>query len=737
MNKLLQLADLWWSWMVSSTWQVALLSALIWLLSVIFSKGSARFRYLLWLLVFVKLLIPPDFGTPWSPLRVLETLPIQFDLPALQKSVEPAPSLIISKETLSEGTTPATLPNTQAAGAFHLPISLAAMALWALIAASLLTILLIQWRMFARKIFKTLEDPPSPLGSIFEEQKAKAGVRRCSLHVSIAVGTPGVFGAIRPRILLPRDWEDRFSPEELAAVLAHELAHVKRNDILSAWATTVLTCLYWFHPAVWVANLRLRREREMACDDLAIMMVRQKHTDYASIILRVAELFNGSVPAGAGLLGLLEMSDNLLYRIRSIGDATRPRTLGWISFIVLAVLLPLLPMGEWRAQAAVPSSSYANAGPTPPEITTPPSPVSVNSAFVPPSSADQGAVSTDAAGVALLEFGYVGASASLAEQALQLRTLIAERLANVPDFRLVERDKLDHLLSELHLDASGLVSSNTASRIGALTGAKTLVTGTLMSLDNEWVVTARLINAQSSEIQAVRVTGNESNGLLSLADATAALIAAKISTAAPPANPPGTPTALEKQTEAIRTALAGKPLPRVAIAVPESHLGVIVPDPAGQTEIMRVLIEAGYPVVDVSSFLKSESGSWWMNLLSRNTPDGNGQELAVNQGGRSASALLHDKRIDKLKQNADILILGEAFSEYAGENYGFKTCRARVELKALDTAKETVAAATSEHAAAADVAEMIAGKSALREAGGQAGLTLARALAEYWEKQSK
>ena len=99
--------------------------------------------------------------------------------------------------------------------------------------------------------------------------------------------------------------------------------------------------------------------------------------------------------------------------------------------------------------------------------------------------------------------------------------------------------------------------------------------------------------------------------------------------------------------------------------------------------------------------------------------------------------ILHDKRIEKVTGKVDLFVIGEAFSEYTGENYGFKSCRARVEVKAIDTETETIAAAASQHAVAADIGELIAGKKALRSAGGRLGLDLAERLADYWVRTVK
>jgi prepilin-type processing-associated H-X9-DG protein len=171
--------------------------------------------------------------------------------------------------------------------------------------------------------------------------------------VSPVIQTPAVFGFSRPVILLPEQWENTMSDEEISSVLAHELAHVKRLDMVVTWLATLLGCLYWFHPGVWMAHLQLRREREMACDDMALRSTKSEGKQYASTILHVAESFTGGVPVAAGFLGLVELSDNLLHRIRSAADITRARRLGWRAVLGLVlVTAACVPMGRWARPPA-------------------------------------------------------------------------------------------------------------------------------------------------------------------------------------------------------------------------------------------------------------------------------------------------------------------------------------------------------------------------------------------------
>jgi hypothetical protein len=312
--------------------------------------------------------------------------------------------------------------------------------------------------------------------------------------------------------------------------------------------------------------------------------------------------------------------------------------------------------------------------------------------------------------------------------------LVAARLAEQRGVRLVERDKLDKALEELKLSQTGLVDAATATEIGKIVGARIFVVGKLMKLGSEWVVTARLIDTQTTEVAGLRVTSEESEGLLKLADATSDSIAERLAAVVQSVIGPSEMSPEDAEIRRLRQLLAGKDLPVVTVRIPEAHLGRWIPDPAGENEIISVLSEVGLRVVDVSTFMKRQPARWWLNIFHGRARQGEGREIRVTQGWRSVSDIMHDKRLAKMKENADIFIMGEAFSEYVGENYGFRSCRARIEVKGIDTATETIAVAASRHAAAADVGEFIAGKKALRSAGRLLGLQLAGELAEYWEE---
>ena len=81
---------------------------------------------------------------------------------------------------------------------------------------------------------------------------------------------PGIFGIVRPVLLLPEGILERLTAEQMRAVVAHEMEHVRRRDNLTFAVHMVVEALFWFFPPVWWIGARLIEERERACDEAVV-----------------------------------------------------------------------------------------------------------------------------------------------------------------------------------------------------------------------------------------------------------------------------------------------------------------------------------------------------------------------------------------------------------------------------------------------------------------------------------
>ncbi|HEX7316984.1 MAG TPA: penicillin-binding transpeptidase domain-containing protein [Pyrinomonadaceae bacterium] len=106
---------------------------------------------------------------------------------------------------------------------------------------------------------------------------------------SSLVSVPTAVGWLRPAILLPASAFTGLTPQQLEAVLAHELAHVRRNDYLVNVLQTAVETLLFYHPAVWWVSRQIRAEREHVCDDMAVRVTGDAMT-YARALTRIERL---------------------------------------------------------------------------------------------------------------------------------------------------------------------------------------------------------------------------------------------------------------------------------------------------------------------------------------------------------------------------------------------------------------------------------------------------------------
>ena len=124
---------------------------------------------------------------------------------------------------------------------------------------------------------------------------------------------PGVVGLWRPVILVPSGIEDDLTPRQLAAVLTHELCHIRRRDNVTAAVHMIAEAVFWFHPLVWWIGSRLVDERERACDQEVLRTLGEPQT-YAEGIVNVCKRYVESpLACVSGVSGA-----NVKNRIRDI-----------------------------------------------------------------------------------------------------------------------------------------------------------------------------------------------------------------------------------------------------------------------------------------------------------------------------------------------------------------------------------------------------------------------------------
>lgn len=165
--------------------------------------------------------------------------------------------------------------------------------LWLTGALLMLGTVYISNRRFLARVYKNRPVIDERILETLESCKEAMGVHHPILiYPTKGTEGPALLGFVRPRILVPEEMLASMSLSDIRCVLLHELAHIKRKDILINWLSTALLALHWFNPVIWFAFRRLHSDRESACDALAL---RCSHLTKAK---------NTAVPSCVSLSGL-------------------------------------------------------------------------------------------------------------------------------------------------------------------------------------------------------------------------------------------------------------------------------------------------------------------------------------------------------------------------------------------------------------------------------------------------
>jgi beta-lactamase regulating signal transducer with metallopeptidase domain len=175
------------------------------------------------------------------------------------------------------------------------------------------------------------------LGSRFQLRISDA------VFVSSRVTQALAVGFLKPVVLLPAAWLSEIPPQFLEAIVAHELAHLRRCDLWVNLLQRLAEAVLFYHPALWWLSARLRRERELCCDELAVAATgrRLEYAEALELTARWAAV-EGRPALAAGFFGDGKM--NLLNRVRCVLgiSAERPASLWPASLLLGGLSLALL-----------------------------------------------------------------------------------------------------------------------------------------------------------------------------------------------------------------------------------------------------------------------------------------------------------------------------------------------------------------------------------------------------------
>ena len=148
---------------------------------------------------------------------------------------------------------------------------------WVIGASVLVLRLLVNWVLVQQLKSEGIQLTEPRLQVVFKRLMSSLQISKTvQLFESARVSSPLVIGFFKPVVLLPIGLATGLSNAQIEAVLAHELAHIKRHDYLINLLQSLVEIIYFFHPALWWLSARVRQERENCCDDCAVSVCGSK-----------------------------------------------------------------------------------------------------------------------------------------------------------------------------------------------------------------------------------------------------------------------------------------------------------------------------------------------------------------------------------------------------------------------------------------------------------------------------
>ncbi len=256
------------------------------------------------------------------------------------------------------------------------------------------------------------------------------------------------------------------------------------------------------------------------------------------------------------------------------------------------------------------------------------------------------------------------------KQGAEVATLLEADLSTGEHALMVERQDVDKILSENELGASGLVSADTAAKIGSLTGAQVLVTGRFFATGNQYMIVAKIIGTETSRVYGVTTTVTDMSNLPQAVQELSGKVDAVLASHREVLL--AHEETHDQRLQRLRGILGQRALPSVTVNITERDYTQPTIDPAAQTEIMKQLEELGFQVID----------------------------------------------INQIHKQADIVISGEAFSELGARHGNLISSVGRIELKVVGPSTQNLLWTDRETRVAVDLGSRTAGKEALQKAAG-------------------
>lgn len=292
--------------LVQQSWQIPIVVGLVVLACWVLRNATAHWRYLLWMVVIAKCLMPPLVNLPLPVLPVDDRkvpLPSAVHVTASNDKIKFDVSIaeIVQPSTpITEETNSAATQSVAASSAARAPIPLPpekfSLRQWLVIGWLLIVGLLIfqtVGRMWStsQRLKSTTQPADDDIQSDVAALAKALGMKKVPyVHMADTIAQPFVWGWLRGDVYLPFSFSSMGTVDQRHAILTHELAHVHRWDAALNHLQNFVQALFFFHPLVWWTNQKIRQEREKCCDEIVLSTSNVQPKDYCEAIVGMLAL---------------------------------------------------------------------------------------------------------------------------------------------------------------------------------------------------------------------------------------------------------------------------------------------------------------------------------------------------------------------------------------------------------------------------------------------------------------
>lgn len=373
-------------WVLTTSMMAGVIVTLIllakWLLR---DRLKPRWQYALWFLVMIKLAVPwdpPNMLSIYNLPRISHVIAFKADtidpnkrfVAELQNMTEtqvPRQDLLTeqSSNNLSQST-----QVSETTSSFKWSLKTISLFIWLM---GILVLMIYTFGMNRRqynRIMKGKVDRQDPrmVGILERSKKIMSVKRNVTMVQTTEVRSPSLYGIIKPKLLLPVNEIEVMSDEQLQYIFMHELAHLKRKDIVVNWLFYMLLLIHWFNPLLWYAYSRMREDQELACDALVLTYIDSPRSlEYGRTIITLMENLSPTfrTPGSASFTGNKTQLKRRIHMIKSFKKGSyRWSILGLATIVVIGgIALTTARSTNAQTSLAAPISSDSSSSTASPD----------------------------------------------------------------------------------------------------------------------------------------------------------------------------------------------------------------------------------------------------------------------------------------------------------------------------------------------------------------------------------